>query len=155
MPVAEAVIPDEVMTIDPIDLDAASLREPDDVRRRRILADPYIDDRLKQLLIDESPQNTADLAQTYGRQASTILDWRKPRMEERHPYPHPRMLPVDPEPLSQVGGRSVPGLSRGRSIEWGLQNGTLYWRRSLGKLVQAPYRPKGGPLRKPRRRAGA
>lgn len=150
MPVAEA---EQVSTVD--DIDARSIREDDETRRHRIMADPYMDAELKLQLLDETPLTTEDLAELYGRTVHTIWNWRKPLMEERRPRPHPRMLPVDPEPIGFVAGRATPGVAAGRAREWGAEAGVIFWRRSRKRFEHAPYKASGGPKRRKRVRSDA
>lgn len=136
--------------------DVEGIRETDEERRARIEAHPYMDPRLKALLLDKTLVSVKELSAELGITRTTAYDWAAPRMEERRPHPHPRMLPVEDGPLPaegmRPGGREPAGRQAGRLREWAMHKGWVYWHRGLGQLVRAPRVHRGGPQKKPRTR---
>lgn len=135
-----------------MEIDVDGIIESDEERRARIMGHPYMDPRLKALLLDEELYDNKQASQLFGITVTTAYDWASPNEEEMRPHPHPRILPRRDEPLGTVAGRDVPGRQVGRLREWGMHKGWFVWHRGLGQLIRTPRAHRGGPRRKPRRR---
>lgn len=132
----------------------AGLKETDEERRERLMADPAIDPRLRDLYLDKELLSLNDLMDLFDITRPTVGSWSAPPIEERRPHPNPKQLPPLDQSLGVIGGRVIPGRQRGRMYEWGAQKGWWYWHRGRAELVFAPRAHRGGPKPKARVRQG-
>lgn len=123
---------------------AAAERE----RRRRINHDTTLDPRLRDLYLDDTILNTEEVTRLAEVSVQKVWGWRSPAWEEFREQPHPRMLPLPDVALGRVGGKDVPGIKKGKVIEWLIATHRHLFDAATGETVKNPNPPRHGAPRK-------
>lgn len=129
------------------------ITEEDDARRARIERNKLLPAKLKKLLLNTEPWDGGRISEEFGISLNTLHKWASPSYEDRHPHPHPKMLPPGEDPIGTVGDRVRRGRQAGRVLEWALQKGWFYFDPQTGRLVLIGRVHRGGPKRRARTRS--